>query len=229
MALPDLAPCDWHDPVLELDAVLANTMEYEEKSIAMLLGRVDGFGIHQWNIGPAKEGIQVHYGDVKGSAWPAMKTNGLVHASPERLVEVLQPADAASKLDKFTKTAIVLDTLSTSMELRYFETIGVLFVAPRDFCAATIRQELPDGRIVIASRSIITKDCPKKNGYVRAQALLSGYVITPIANDPNTCSVCVFGHVDFGGSIPGSIVKMVGLSAPIKIFQNLRCLAMQTR
>ncbi|OQR81120.1 hypothetical protein ACHHYP_16753 [Achlya hypogyna] len=220
---PEIIEPEWLHPVVDLAAVKANVAAYEKTSVNMLLQRLDGYGLSGWNTGPAKDGIQVYHGDVKNCEWPAMRTVGVIDASPERVIAVLKNVDSAPQLDKFTKSAHIVEHLSDSMELRYFETIGVLFVAPRDFCSTTACHTLPDGRTVIASRSVTTDLCPKKAGYVRAQALLTGYVVA--ARDDGKSDVTMFANVDFGGYMPGPVIKMVGLSAPIKIFQTLRTLA----
>ncbi|EQC35669.1 hypothetical protein SDRG_06951 [Saprolegnia diclina VS20] len=220
---PEIIAPEWLHPVVDLSAVMADPCSYEKTSINMLLERINGYGLGGWHVGPSKDGIQVHHGDIKNCEWPAMRTTGVVHASPERVVAILTDIGAAPQLDKFTKSAKIVEQLSPTMELRYFETIGVLFVAPRDFCSTTTVQTLHDGRLVIASRSVTTDKCPTKSGYVRAQALLSGYIVS--RRDDGHSDVTMFANVDFGGYMPGPVIKMVGLSAPIKIFQTLRTLA----
>ncbi|RHY31510.1 hypothetical protein DYB32_003406 [Aphanomyces invadans] len=225
--LPDSA---WLHPVLELSVVRKNVEAFKEETVAMLLARVCGQGIipSTWNVGPGKrrKGIQVFWGDVQNSEWPAMKTVGKVQASVDTCARILADIKMGPRLDKFTRTGSVVHTFDDTTDLRYFETHGFMIIDPRDFCVVTTTKRLPDGRIAIASRSITSADeFGRKTGYSRAHALLTGYLLIPHASDPAKCDAIVYAHVDFGGTFPSGLIKLFGLSAPIKIFEQLQKMA----
>ncbi|RHZ31142.1 hypothetical protein DYB31_006668 [Aphanomyces astaci] len=222
----------WLHPVLELSAVRENVEAFKEESVAMLLARIGGHGIvpRTWNVGPDKKrkGIQVYWGDVENSEWPAMKTMGRIYASADTCARILTDINMAPRLDKFTRSGHVVHQFDDATDLRYFETHGFMVIDPRDFCVITTSKRLPDGRLAIASRSVTSiDDFGAKVGYSRGQALLTGYLLTPEPKDHANCDVIVYAHVDFGGSIPSSMIKMFGLAAPIKIVEQLQTIAVQ--
>ncbi|KAF0686776.1 Aste57867_21439 [Aphanomyces stellatus] len=219
----------WLHPVLELSTVKANLNAFKDETIAMLLARMNGHGIipQTWNVGPDKKakGIQVYWGDVQNSEWPAMKTVGKIHASVETCADILADINMGPRLDKFTRTGRVVHRFDEGTDLRYFETHGFMIIEPRDFCVISTTKRLPDGRMVIASRSIMSPEFGKKYGYSRGQALLSGYVMAPQKTDVSKCEAAVYAHIDFGGTFPSALIKMFGLAAPIKIFEQLQTIA----
>ncbi|CAK4827081.1 unnamed protein product [Aphanomyces euteiches] len=103
----------WLHPVLELSVAKDNLESFKEETVAMLLARIDGHGIipQTWNVGPHKKrkDIQVYWGDVEGSDWPAMKTTGKIDACVNTCARILGDIDMGPQLDKFTKSALLTD------------------------------------------------------------------------------------------------------------------------
>ncbi|CAK4619792.1 hypothetical protein LEN26_010589 [Aphanomyces euteiches] len=220
----------WLHPVLELSVAKDYLESFKEETVAMLLARIDGHGIipQTWNVGPHKKrkDIQVYWGDVEGSEWPAMKTTGKIDACVNTCARILGDIDMGPHLDKFTKSGRVVHQFDAMTHLRYFETHGFMIIDPRDFCVTTTTKHLADGRVIIASRSITSSsEFGWKHGYARAQALLTGYIMEPHEADPAKCDAKVYAHIDFGGKFPAPLFKMFGLAAPIKIFEQLQKLA----
>ncbi|KAG9403164.1 hypothetical protein AC1031_006716 [Aphanomyces cochlioides] len=202
----------WLHPVLELSVAKANLESFKEETVAMLLARIDGHGIipQTWN----------------GSEWPAMKTIGKIGACVNTCARILADIDMGHQLDKFTKSGRVVHQFDDMTDLRYFKTHGFMIIDPRDFCVITTTKHLADGRVIIASRSITSSsEFGWKHGYARAQALLTGYIMDPHEVDPAKCDAKVYAHIDFGGKFPAPLIKMFGLAAPIKIFEQLQKLA----
>lgn len=174
-----------------------------------------------WTEGPTSNGISVVYGEVAGSKWYTMKTTGMLDVSAHKAAQLLMAADMVPKYDDMTKEVKVLEKLDANTEVRLASCKGIMFTSPRDFCVVTTYREMPDGRVVIATRSV---DHPagRRGGYTRALMLISGYILTPHPTDPNKCELKVVAHIDLGGNLPVMVVRYLGLSAPIKMVEKVR-------
>jgi len=203
---------------------------FESQSIDMMLTRDAGKDIIPigWNEGPSKGDIRVVYGDVVGSAWATMKTEGPLPTSVENAVQVLAKPENVSIYDDMTKKAEKILSISDHTDLRYVEAYGIMFTSPRDFCVATTIKYMENGQVIIATRSVLCDQCEPRYGYVRATMILSGYIITPVEGEPNKCTVALIAHMDFGGYLPATVIKYIGLSAPIKIIERLQEMAAES-
>ncbi len=114
---------------------------------------------------------------------------------------------------------------------------GIWPTAPRDFVVCSSWMELPDGSLLIFSRSAPDDFCGPKNGFVRGTVQVSGYWIQPldtIPDDPlanqfkggssSGCKVTLLAHTELGGTLPSSVINMLSTSAPLKIFTAVEAL-----
>lgn len=209
--------------------VRTHIAEYEEDAIRRLLLRYSGADvINGWRDGPESHGIKVVYGDVEGSSWYTMCTTGKIQVGAEKTARVLISAEMVPKFDDMTKEVRVVEKPSDATEIRVVSCKGVMFTSPRDFVVATTVRKEASGRILVATRSV---DHPegKRSGYVRAVSYISGYIITPDSIDPNVCELSVIAHMDLGGSLPATVIRYLGLSAPIKIVEKIRDVAVRAQ
>ena len=101
--------------------------------------------------------------------------------------------------------------------------------APRDFLCCTTWTSLPDGTILVCSRSAPDSVYPIQKGYVRGSISVSGYMIQPCGlldkKDPfyevNSCKVTLTAHTDLGGNLPSSIINMLSTAAPLKMMSAI--------
>ena len=94
--------------------------------------------------------------------------------------------------------------------------------APRDFVLLTTWTELPDGTIIISSRSAPNSMYPKEAEVVRGNIQVSGYIIRPIDSpEGKECEVTLCAHSDLGGTLPIGIINMLSSAAPLKILSTI--------
>ncbi|KAI9920466.1 hypothetical protein PsorP6_015805 [Peronosclerospora sorghi] len=210
-----------------IEAVRANVQAFEQESLCKLLQRYNGMDVlpNGWRDGPCDKGIQVVYGEVAGSEWYTMKTTGTLDVSASKAAHLLMRCDMVPKFDDMTREVKALETLSDASEVRRVSAKSVMFTAARDFSVVSTYREESSGRHLIATRSV--EHVPERKGYVRALILISGYVVTPHASDPNTCEMSVIAHMDLGGKLPAMVVRYLGLSAPIKLVDKIREVTLQ--
>jgi len=203
--------------------------EFEEDSLRRLLTRFAGDDVVDgWSKGPESNGIQVLHGAVEGSSWHTMCTTGKVRVTADKAARLLVSAEMVPKFDDMTKEVRVVEKLSDATEVRVVSCKSVMFTSARDFVVATTVRREADGRILIATRSV---DHPagKRAGYTRALSYISGYVVTPDPVDPNACVVSVIAHMDLGGNMPAMVINYLGLSAPIKLVEKIRDVAVKAK
>ena len=79
-----------------------------------------------------------------------------------------------------------------------------------------MRQKLADGTIIIASNSVADSMGPEPpKGTVRARLLSGGGIVKP--SPGGGCDVMFMTQVDFGGTLPQSIVTMVSRTSPLAL------------
>jgi hypothetical protein len=206
-----------------IDTIRKDVKAFEKANFDRLLLRYSGEDVlpDGWREGPAEDGIQVVYGEVKNSAWYTMKTTGKLSVSAEKAVKILAAPEMVPKFDDMTKEVRPIEKLSDKTEIRVVSCKAIMFTTARDFCVATTVHKLDDGRYIITTRSVDHPNGEQK-GYVRALSYISGYVLTPIEGEEDACEISVLAHMDLGGSLPAMVVRYVGLSAPIKLIKKIQ-------
>jgi hypothetical protein len=99
--------------------------------------------------------------------------------------------------------------------------------APRDFVVCTTWGELPDGSILITSRSVWDELCPHKEGYVRGVLNISGYHVIPTPEGPGQqwgCRIVMTAHSELGGSVPSGVINMLSSAAPLQVLAAITAL-----
>ena len=101
----------------------------------------------------------------------------------------------------------------------YGETaLGMTVVSPRNLVLLTVRARAPCGAILVASTSVPDAlGPPPAKGSVRANLVSGGGVVKAVAGNPGLCDVFFMTQVDFGGSLPKSIVAMVAKTSPLAL------------
>jgi hypothetical protein len=96
--------------------------------------------------------------------------------------------------------------------------------APRDFVVCTTWNELPDGSMLLTSRSAWSNLYAEKEGFVRGFLNISGYHISPIAEAQSGCTITMCAHTDLGGTLPSGVINMLSSAAPLKILAAITAL-----
>ena len=85
----------------------------------------------------------------------------------------------------------------------------VMVVASRDFVLDFLTFQRPDGVtfIVISSNHDLYEEFPAPKGVMRAEAPVGGWIVKPDPENPNRCFCQLMIELDFGGILPGIVVK----------------------
>mmetsp|Transcript_23860 Transcript_23860/g.68633 ORF Transcript_23860/g.68633 Transcript_23860/m.68633 type:complete len:168 (-) Transcript_23860:174-677(-) len=71
-------------------------------------------------------------------------------------------------------------------------------------------------------RSAEHPSVPEVKGFVRAETLVSGYVIRPLDGSPDSTSLFILAQTDIKGLIPKALVNATAARAPVMWTDNLR-------
>ena len=78
-------------------------------------------------------------------------------------------------------------------------------------------RHLGNSKWLIVAKSVVDSRCPELKGFVRAELVVGGYIITPSSDNPNTSIVTYITQANLNGYIPQSIVKIAMVNQPLCI------------
>lgn len=202
---------------------------FGDENVQVLLERESGRdGVTSWELVDEQEGgaVKIWRGEVQDHAWSPFKASRVIAADKQAIQRALLDPELLLQLDDMTESARVLKAVDADgkLSLRHIVSKAIFPVAAREFVIVTYATTLPDGGLVIASRSIALEGVPVLDGAVRGVNVVSGYIIkelAPVDGKPR-CQVTLLAHADLQGYIPATIVNMLGTSATVKILANLQ-------
>jgi len=100
-------------------------------------------------------------------------------------------------------------------------------VANRDFLQWRRTETDATDTTKIMMRSASHPSIPEKNGVIRAETLISGYIIEP--KSPTSTSLFILAQTDVKGYIPKWIVNAGAARSPIQWVENLRKACLSSR
>jgi hypothetical protein len=126
--------------------------------------------------------------------------------------------DLRPKWDQnFAKFSLVPHPHEEECEILYCTINAPFGVTPRDFLQ--YRKSIVEGSVVtIMMRSAIHDEKPPVHGYIRAESLISGYVIRQKGED---CELFLMSQTDIKGLIPKWMVNIAAAKAPAQWIDNL--------
>lgn len=117
----------------------------------------------------------------------------------------------------FSKFSLIPHAHDDECEILYCTINSPFGVTPRDFLQ--YRKSLVDANVAtIMMRSAEHEEKPPVSGYIRAESLISGYVIRQTGPD---CELFLMSQTDIKGLIPKWMVNMVAAKAPAQWVENL--------
>lgn len=201
--------------------------------IARLVHRYQGLDLsHQhWHVGPSRDGVQVEYAQVPGTPWYTLRSimslgNNTADHTFDRIKSTLENPHLIPRYDHMVEQVDVLETLDAQTQIRLVSAKRVMLTSRRDFCVLTTSAMLPDGRFVIATRSVDHEDARDRASFVRAKAMLSGYIVS-LEDSGRQIDISLIVHFDFGGYMPPAVMRFLGFSAPISLLCRLRQLLLE--
>lgn len=199
---------------------------FADKSVEVLLARDSGSDkVTTWDLVSEDDGVTIWRGDVEGDSWNAFRCARRITTDKASIVKALLDVELTMELDEMMESAEgIKDAEEGRISLRHVASKGVFPISGREFVIITCVRELPDGRAIIATRSVVIDEIEPFDGYVRATNHVSGYIIKEEkdAQGKVYCDVKLLAHADLGGFIPAQIVNLLGTSSTVKVLEKLQ-------
>eukprot|EP01125_Pyxidicula_operculata_P006755 TRINITY_DN2317_c0_g1_i1.p1 TRINITY_DN2317_c0_g1~~TRINITY_DN2317_c0_g1_i1.p1 ORF type:complete len:237 (-),score=55.83 TRINITY_DN2317_c0_g1_i1:227-937(-) len=177
-----------------------------------------------WTLVTDKKDLKVWDRTAEGSninmvrMWAVFK--GISAAT---LYDVLHDADYRKDWDENMAEGYLIQQLDNYNDIGYYAGKSPFFtISGRDFCNQRMWWVASDNsEYIIKNYSVIHKDCPEKKGFVRAQSLMTGYMIRPDPNDANSCQMTYLTQTDLKGWIPDAIKNQAMKTFAPKLVEKL--------
>lgn len=184
-------------------------------------------GKKQWTLAhyDPKGDITVETVVVKGTKWNCYRVSGLIEATPMQVASVVLNDDRIGEYDLMFDRIEFLEKLDDKSRIRHSYYKPVWPTAARDFIIMTTWEELEDGRVLVATRSVQHPLHPPSDKYVRARVLIAGYVFTPAqSSSGNLVTFCdVIIHTDVACDwAPPALLNPFSNTKPVGYFTLLQ-------
>jgi len=144
---------------------------------------------------------------------------GKLSAPPKKVFEMAFSTEHSEvkRYDPDTLSIKVVHEVSSDIKI-YQSTHSTPFpVTSREFLALRCRKVASDGTCYVWGASINRKDILQLSGHVRGVIAVSGWIIEPVKDDPNSSMVRRVFKVDPKGSIPTMVVNMFKTKAGLQL------------
>jgi len=121
-------------------------------------------------------------------------------------------SERRKELDPQLNTYTRLKWFSRHTGVEYLRFKPVWPTAARDFCNLTHWRLLRDGTFITLGFSEPFPICPEEKGVVRAQLIIGGYVMKPVAGGTH---VTILVQSDLRGTLPASVQSLAAQSQPL--------------
>jgi len=135
------------------------------------------------------------------------------------LYDVLHDPEYRSTWDENMIEGHLIEQLDPYNDVGYYSAKVPSPVANRDWVNQRMWREKPSTEYVIMNHSVPHEKMPEKKGFVRANSIMSGYYVLPLAN--GSCSLTYLTQNDPRGWIPSWLVNKVTKSFAPKIVEKL--------
>jgi len=165
-----------------------------------------------WQVTGEKNGVKMYWAQTPGTANYFFKGVGVIAAPVKVVEEAMREIQNMRIIDPMCKLARSIKHYDKDHHIYYAQFKLPPFISDRDFVWYSIDCKLPDGTFVTTGKSMVTKDCPADSGHVRGEIRASGYVVEPIADKPDACTLYYIVQTDPKGWLPAWVVNWVAAS-----------------
>ena len=184
------------------------------------LMRVAQEEVSSWDNAGSGDNVDVYKKLIDGSPFVLMKTYALVeNITPEVIYEVMANQEIRSKWDKvISNFEIIEDFPDEGRSVLYYMVKTPIGVSNRDFVQQRkVKKNFPvEGAITMHFKSVTHPKCPEKSRTVRAETLISGYIMEPATDSKGRPStrLTIISQNDIKGVVPKTLVNMAAGKGP---------------
>jgi hypothetical protein len=135
----------------------------------------------------------------------------LPYTIPE-IYGIISRPERRKQLDSMLESYARVKWFSHHTGVEYLQSKGVWPTAPRDFSNISHWRLLKDGTFVTLGFGEQVEECPERDGIVRGQLLIGGYVMQHV---PGGTRVLIIVQLNLGGTLPTAVTNLAAQSQPM--------------
>ncbi|XP_075389135.1 stAR-related lipid transfer protein 6 [Tenrec ecaudatus] len=154
------------------------------------------------NIIVSKKASKIFSGNI-------YRVEGTIPQSTSKLCEFLYPPEHRIKWDKSLKVLNMVRRIDSDTFICHAitQSFAMGSISPRDFIDLVHVKHYEGNIKIISSNSVDLPEYPPSSNYIRGYNHPSGYVCTPLPENPGYSKLVVFVQTDMKGKLPPSLIE----------------------
>lgn len=179
-----------------------------------------------WDLKVDTGSVRVWRRKVPGSAFAEIRGNGILHAPPHAVLQLITSVDEATirSYNPLYESGRDVAQLDGSTKLSYGRVRAVFPFKPRDTLTRVSRRKLGpelDGGTVLILHAAEHADAPVLDECVRAKIIRGMHLVQPVAGKPQQTNFTFTQQVDAGGIVPASLMNLLITRDSVQFVQRL--------
>lgn len=164
------------------------------------------------------DGVKVFQGKVPTGATAPFKGEGIIHAPPRSVFEVVMNVGSRSSWDPMFKEGASIEVVDAYSRIVYMAFQPILYTTPRDVCfLESWRHDEKNDSYTVASISATHHLVPPFRGHIRVDLKYAGFHIERFNNSPNYTRLTYVLEMDPRGWLPALDPNLITVGQPLCI------------
>lgn len=176
-----------------------------------------------WELKVEKGTIRVWRRKVEGSKFDELRGNGILDASPEKVLTLLQSGDAETirQYNPMYAEGYDLEQLDKQTKISYGTARSIFPFKPRDTVTRVAFRQLDAGGTVLVLHAVDHRDKPVSPDFVRAKILRGMHLVQPMAGHASKTNFTFTQQINAGGALPAWLMNVLITQDSVQFVQRL--------
>ena len=176
-----------------------------------------------WQLKVEKGTIRVWRRKVEGSKFDELRGNGILDASPEKVLRLLQAGDAETirQYNPMYAEGHDLQQLDKQTKVSYGTVRSIFPFKPRDTVTRVAFRKLDAGGTVLVLHAVDHRDKPVTPDFVRAKILRGMHLVQPMAGQAGKTNFTFTQQINAGGALPAWLMNVLITQDSLQFVQRL--------
>lgn len=170
-----------------------------------------------WIFVQDKDDVVVRKKLIEGFSLPATRGEGRIPVSPEIMMALLWDVVCKSEWDDMFDGGDDVFVVDAQTKIIHQRFKSMWPTKARDMLNLVKFERQADGSFVTVAVSCLYDDCPPLKTHVRAECIVGGWLLQPVAGDANAVDIIYAQQSDLKGNIPKSLLKIIAMVQPMVI------------
>lgn len=176
-----------------------------------------------WQLKVETGTIRVWRRKVAGSKFDELRGNGVLDASPERVLRLLQAGDAETirQYNPMYAEGYDLQQLDKQTKVSYGTARSIFPFKPRDTVTRVAFRQLNAGGTVLVLHAVDHPDKPVTPDFVRAEIIRGMHLVQPMAEHAGKTNFTFTQQINAGGALPAWLMNVLITQDSVQFVQRL--------